>query len=181
VHLLDWPKAGEVDEQIVTDMSRTRQIIEAGLGRRMVKSETEQQVKVRQPLSRLVYPGEPLPDALQTIVAEEVNVKQALNDVNAADVTVDKQLTPELKREGLMRELVRQVQTARKAAGLNIDDRIVLAIVSDDAEVLKTLEEHAEIIKSETLATSLNEAEANQYVIDLTVDGYAIAINLAKA
>jgi isoleucyl-tRNA synthetase len=181
VHLLDWPKAGEMDERVIADMSRTRQIIEAGLGRRMVKSETEQQVKVRQPLSKLTYPGEALPESLQAIVADEVNVKQAVSDAEAQEVTVDKTLTPELKREGLMRELVRQVQTARKAAGLNIDDRIVLAIVSDDAEVLKVLDEHAETIKSETLATSLNESEPDQYVVDLTVDGYAVAINLAKA
>jgi isoleucyl-tRNA synthetase len=181
VHLLDWPKPGEVDVQVVTDMTRTRQIIEAGLARRMAKSETEQQVKVRQPLSMLAYPGAVLPEALQQIVAEEVNVKQVVNDADASEVTIDKTLTPELKREGLMRELVRQVQTARKSAGLNIDDRIVLAIVSDDAEVQKTLEEHSGTIKSETLATSLNEAEPDQYVVDLTVDGYPVAINLAKA
>jgi isoleucyl-tRNA synthetase len=181
VHLLDWPKAGAVNDTVVADMARTRQIIEAGLARRMAKSETEQQVKVRQPLSTLTYPGDVLNPALQEIVAEEVNVKQVVNDSKAKEVSVDKTLTPELKREGLMRELVRQVQTARKAAGLNIDDRIELAIVSAEDEVLKTLKEHADTIKAETLAVSLNEAEPTQYVVDLTVDGYPVAINLAKA
>lgn len=183
VHLLDWPKAGEVDEHVLADMARTRQIIEAGLARRMQKNDHEQQVKVRQPLSKLTYPGGVLPEPLKQIVEEEVNVKQAVNDAKVKEVAIDKTLTPELKREGLMRELVRQVQTARKAAGLNIDDRIVLSIVSADPEVLQMLEEHTETIKAETLASALNENEiaASQYAEDLTVDGYPVQIDLAKA
>ena len=181
VHLLDWPKAGVVDENVLTEMARTRQIIEAGLARRMAKSETENQVKVRQPLSKLAYPGEKLSDALQAIVEEEVNVKTAVNDAGAKEVDVDKTITPELKREGLMRELVRQVQTARKAAGLNVDDRIVLAVESADEEVKQTLAEHAETITAETLATSLNDAKPDQYTTDVTVDGFAVTVALAKA
>jgi len=183
VHLLDWPKLGAIDQTVLDDMARTRQIIEAGLARRMAKSETEQQVKVRQPLSKLTYPGQQLPDALQVIVADETNVKDVMNDPKVAEVVVDKTITLELKREGLMRELVRQVQTARKAAGLNIDDRIVLSVVSAEQEVLQALKEHAEIIKAETLATSLNENEVvtASYSEDLTVDGYPVEISLAKA
>ena len=52
VHLLDWPTSGAVDETVLSAMSRTRRVIEQGLALRMVKSETETQVKVRQPLAR---------------------------------------------------------------------------------------------------------------------------------
>lgn len=182
VHLLDWPKNGAVDQQVLGDMARTRQIIEAGLARRMAKSETEQQVKVRQPLGKLTYPGEKLPEALQNIVADETNVKDVVNDAEATEVVVDKTITPELRREGLMRELIRQVQTARKAAGLNVDDRIKLAIVSSDDEMLQTLKEHAETLKAETLAVSLDDELVNAlYSEDLTVDGYPVEISLVKA
>jgi len=118
-------------------------------------------------------------------LCEELNIKQVWMNTHDVPmkVVLNLEITPELKREGLMRELVRQIQTARKAAGLNIDDRIVLSVVSGDEEVLQTLTEHAETIKAETLATSLNENEldGSDYAEDLTVDGYPVEITLAKA
>jgi isoleucyl-tRNA synthetase len=183
VHLLDWPKAGKVDEQTLQKMAFVREVINEGLSQRAAAK-----IKVRQPLRELSVKGAPdyfenAEDEYVTILQEELNVKlaQCRTGGDKLEVTLNIEVTPELKREGLMRELIRQVQAARKSAGLNIDDRIVLAIISDDAEVLKTLKEHAETIKTETLATSLNEVTPEQYVVDLTVDGYAVAINLARA
>ncbi|TAH36476.1 isoleucine--tRNA ligase [Candidatus Saccharibacteria bacterium] len=177
VHLLDWPKAGAVDEAVLASMAQTRQVIEQGLSLRMQKSETEQQVKVRQPLSELTYGGEKLSETLEQIIAEEVNVKKV---THGDAVTLNKEITPELKREGLMRELIRQVQTARKAAGLNVDDRIVLEVVAEDEEVAETLKEHGETIQAETLATSLAPV-ADGYETTAKVDGFDIAIRLKKA
>src|SRR5690606_24668768 len=122
-------------------------------------------LKVRQPLKYVQVTSETdiaqsLDEVYQEIVKEELNVKEVmLGKGNAKRVTIDTAITPELKREGLMRELVRQIQTARKAAGLNVDDRIVLSVVSAEKDVLEAVEEHMDTIKSETLATSLNENE----------------------
>jgi isoleucyl-tRNA synthetase len=58
-------------------------------------------------------------------------------------VALDLALTPELRREGLARDLVRAVQEARKAAGLEVSDRIELA-VDATGEVGLALEEHRE-------------------------------------
>jgi isoleucyl-tRNA synthetase len=187
VHLLDWPKAGEVDQQSLDNMAIIREVINEGLSLR-----ASNKLKVRQSLRSVALAGKgleflvrraPQAEFYVSILVEELNVKDVDLQPSEASLSVelDTELTPELKREGLMRELVRQVQTARKSAGLQIDDRIVLAIVSDDTEVLKTLEEHAETLKGETLAVSLNEAAPDDYVVDLTIDGYAVAINLAKA
>lgn len=62
--------------------------------------------------------------------------------------------TPELEAEGVARDAIRAVQEARKNAGLEVSDRIELGLLAapDDAAALET---HAELIKGETLATSL--------------------------
>ena len=65
------------------------------------------------------------------------------------------ELTPALVREGLMRDAVRLVQDARKQAGLEISDRIELALVASDAEARAALEEHAATLAQEVLATTL--------------------------
>ncbi len=176
VHLLDWPKAGAIDEAVLASMAQTRQVIEQGLSLRMQKSETEQQVKVRQPLSELTYGGEKLSETLEQIIAEEVNVKKV---THGDTVNLNKEITPELKREGLMRELIRQIQAARKGAGLNVDDRIVLEVAAEDEEVLETLREHGKTIQAETLATSFAPV-ANGYETTAKADGFSVMIRLTK-
>lgn len=182
VHLLDWPKAGAVDEATLTFMGEARKIIEQGLALRMFKSETEQQVKVRQPLAKLDYTGQQLDSYYEAIIAEEVNVKQ-VNYAGAEGVecvVLDKTITPELKREGLMREIVRFVQNARKDAGLNVDDRIVLSLVTDDQELQQSITEFAQTIQDETLTVSLETGEYS-YQIDVKVEGVPLKISLQKA
>jgi len=64
VHLLNYPQNTEVDSEVLEQMARTRSIITDALALRMQKSETEQQIKIRQPLAKLTYPGEKLPELL---------------------------------------------------------------------------------------------------------------------
>ncbi|MGD0602140.1 MAG: isoleucine--tRNA ligase [Streptosporangiaceae bacterium] len=67
-------------------------------------------------------------------------------------VAIDIAITPELRREGLAREVVRLVQEARKADGLEITDRISLRWSADDPELTAALTEHARLIAGEVLA-----------------------------
>ena len=175
VHLLDWPAAGEIDEEVINEMQRTREIITEGLALRMQKSDTEEQVKVRQPLASLTYAGEKLPDFYEQIIAEEVNVKKV---EQGKETALDKTLTPELKAEGFVRELVRFVQSARKKAGLNVDDRIKLSVTCELSF------EQKEILTVETLATEFSMAgEAKNYAYDeiVSVNGESVTISLEKA
>ncbi|MDN4160238.1 isoleucine--tRNA ligase [Nocardioides abyssi] len=70
-------------------------------------------------------------------------------------VVLDTAVTPELAAEGLARDLVRQVQQARRDAGLEVSDRIALT-VTGPADVVAAAETHRELLTSETLATSLD-------------------------
>ena len=69
-------------------------------------------------------------------------------------VALELELDDELRREGLAREVVHAVQNARKAAGLEVEDRIELRLGGDD-ELLDAAREHADYVKGETLALEL--------------------------
>jgi isoleucyl-tRNA synthetase len=85
-------------------------------------------------------------------------------------VALDTKLTPELEQEGVARDLVRQIQELRKSADYNVDDRITVALINADADMLKNFSDY---IKSETLATSIESdiSEPDQFAEynDITV------------
>ena len=171
VHLLDWPEAGVIDEAVLTQMAKTREIITAGLAERMKKTETEAQIKVRQPLAKLVYAGEKLDDFYEQIIMEEVNVKSV---EHGEALALDKTLTPELLEEGKIRELIRFVQAARKKAGLNVDDRIKLVVSMEVPETYR------EMLMNEVLAEELVKEANFAYDEIVKVQGENIAISLEK-
>ncbi len=74
-------------------------------------------------------------------------------------VVLDTATTPELQREGLARDLVRAVQQARKDAGLDVSDRIVLEVGGAPA-VVEALEVHRDLVAGETLATEVAALDA---------------------
>ena len=171
VHLLDWPEAGVIDEAVLVQMAKTREIITAGLAERMKKTESEAQIKVRQPLAKLVYAGEKLDDFYEQIIMEEVNVKSV---EHGEALVLDKTLTPELLEEGKIRELIRFVQAARKKAELNVDDRIKLMVSMEVPETYR------EMLMNEVLAEELVKEGNFAYDEIVKVQGENIAISLEK-
>lgn len=101
-------------------------------------------------------------------------------------VVLDAEITPELAREGLARDLVRAVQQARKDSGLEVSDRISLTVTGSEA-VLDATIVHRDLIVSETLASqfgasgSLDDLPAGEGVAEATVgDGEQVRIALKK-
>ena len=171
VHLLNWPEAGVIDEAVLTQMAKTREIITAGLAERMKKTESEVQIKVRQPLAKLIYAGEKLDDFYEQIIMEEVNVKSV---EHGEALVLDKTLMPELLEEGKIRELIRFVQAARKKAGLNVDDRIRLMVSMEVPETYR------EMLMNEVLAEELVNEGNFAYDEIVKVQGENVAISLEK-
>lgn len=172
VHLLDWPEAGEINQEVLDKMARTREIITEGLALRMNKSETEEQIKVRQPLNEYTYSGEALGEYYEKVIADEVNVKRV---ILGDETKLDKTLTQELLEEGFIRELIRFVQAARKKAGLEVDDRIKLSI---DTEIDPRWQE---TLKNEVLAIELSQNDNYQYDEVAKINGQNVTISLEKA
>ena len=171
VHLLDWPEPGEIDHEVLDNMARTRQIITDALALRMQKSDTEEQIKIRQPLSKLTYTGDKLDDFYEQIIADEVNVKKV---ENTKEFTLDKTLTKELREEGTAREIIRAVQAARKRAGLKQDDQIRLSLS------ITPPEQYLDLIKSETGTKELNLQGNYAHDEIAKVNGENLTISLEK-
>jgi isoleucyl-tRNA synthetase len=189
VHLLDWPEAGHINEIVINNMEQIRSVVEQGLAERALKG-----IKVRQPLKKAtVYVLTEVTgtekEAYEQIISEELNVKAVEiltfdQSHKSPSLELDMEITPELRLEGLMRELVRNVQQTRKQAGLQVDDRIDLKLESDDVDLNKVLDnkELTEIIKQETLALSLNEKIDPDFSRELLVDNsIKTTIHLKKA
>lgn len=172
VHLQDWPEHKEVDQEILKQMAEVRAVINEGLALRMQKSDTEEQVKVRQPLAKLVYASEELPEWGIEIVKDEVNVKEVERGETA---WIDKNISEELAKEGFIRELIRSVQSARKKAGLNVDDRIRLSVSCEVPEEWK------ETLTQEVLALELTHDGNYAYDEIAKVSGENVTISLEKA
>ena len=83
-------------------------------------------------------------------------------------VALELELDDELRREGLAREVVHAVQNARKGAGLQVEDRIELAL-GGDPELLAAARDHEDYLAQETLATSVSyDAESGT---EATIEG----------
>ena len=171
VHLLDWPAAGVIDTHVLEEMARTREIITDGLALRMQKSDTEEQIKVRQPLAEMTYDGEELPEFYEQIIADEVNVKKV---VHGDTISLNKTLTDELVAEGFVRELIRAVQNTRKKAGLSVDDHILLSVSCDIPEA------YNDMFMAEVLADSVVNAGNYAYDEVAKVNGENVTISLEK-
>jgi isoleucyl-tRNA synthetase len=175
VHLLDWPANYTVDQQVLDEMATVRDYVNQALSLRAAEK-----VKIRQPLASVNIPSTGSSVNFEDILVEELNVKKV---IQGEKLELDFAITPELRREGLMREVVRHVQAARKAAGLNVDDRIVLALMvqPDGAgELEKAIEEHSKAIAEETLAAEYADVQ-DGYDATVKIEEYELRICLKKA
>jgi isoleucyl-tRNA synthetase len=115
-------------------------------------------------------------------LVQEVSTGWGVASEGGLTVALDLEITDELRREGLARDLVRAVQDARKAAGLNVSDRIVL-VVEAEGELAQALTHHRDLVAGETLAVELivgRGAEA-AFRQDAEVEGSVVTIWLARA
>lgn len=177
VHLQNWPQAGQIDEQIVADMAELRGFVNEALALRAKAG-----VKIRQPLSEVVLPRSA--DGVEwfsDILLEELNVKRVSWQAEASAIALDLTITPDLKNEGLAREVIRAVQNGRKKAGLNVDDRINLALMSDDPVLTQAIAQFKDEIYAETLAIGEQIAQADAYDEMVQVEKMNLAFKLEKA
>ena len=204
IHLKDWLAAGEVNSIVVEKMEMARRVISMGIMQRMQEDEYGK-IKIRQPLPYVELSSSiKLDKEYEDMIKEELNVKEIKPIEGKIENPVEngyhiilttewsvavrlsqtqlltrlnKTITPELKREGLVREVIRHVQSARKKADLQVDDRIMLQLTTDDEQLRQAINEHAEVIAAETLATF---GQSDVYSTTVAIEGAELQITLQR-
>lgn len=146
VHLMPWPEIEfEVDQVLEDNMSVAMEISSNAHAQRKAEN-----IKVRQPLGKLSYGGKRFPSEIENLIGEETNVKEIIFDakLKESEVVLVTTITPELKAEGEVRDLIRQIQEARKNAGTKLNDLVTVTLPDWPKE-------YEEFIKKQTLAKEL--------------------------
>lgn len=154
VHLTQWPKVNEglINQNLEDQMVLVRKICEAGHAKRK-----ELGIKVRQPLRKVKckIKSVKMDNGLIQLIKEELNVKDVsltASNIVEPEIELDTHLTDELREEGSARELIRQIQEARKLADCSLDEEIETCLPSWP----KKFEDQ---IKKETLSRRLLPGE----------------------
>ncbi len=130
VHLTIIKAPKKFDEEVLEEMQRVREIISD-----LLELRAKAGIKVRQPLASAIVPLK-LNSDTKELIKGEVNVKEVKE---GKELALDTKLTPELKREGYTRELIRQIQALRKKLGYKYGEAAEFLIEGSDEELVKQL------------------------------------------
>jgi len=118
----------------------------------------------------------------ERLTSEEVEVRAdkhadlALAEDDGWAVALDLDLDDELRAEGTARELIRALNDARKSAGLEIADRIVVTIDAEDS-LRAVIDTHRDVVASEVLATSINYGSGDR---SIEIGGQSVSISIQR-
>jgi len=176
VHLSDWPvvaksKAQSANRKLLEEMAEVRRLAALGLAEREKAG-----IKVRQPLASLKIKNLPagrqgqkskIKNELLEILKDEINVKEIVIDKKiAGEVELDTRITPELRNEGILRELVRTAQGLRRDSHCKIGDLISLYLEAP-AEVVAAAQANLEKFKKDIKAGAVEFRKADKFDAEL--------------
>jgi isoleucyl-tRNA synthetase len=138
-------------------------------------------IKVRQPLRAVTIAEKPLKPELESILLEELNIKVARYQGEGGGLTLDTEISPELKLEGLARDLVRKIQELRKQSGFSVEDRIHL-FYEGDGILAEALERWRDYIATETLAVAVTHGAAPNGASTETfqIEGHDLKVSVVR-
>lgn len=172
VHLTNWSTSHEVDEEVLEDMKEVRRIVSLALDVRK-----EANIKVRQPLICLyVRRKTPLSNELSALMQDELNVKGVqFQDFGNTEVWLDTNITPELKEEGDLRELLRAVQQERKKANLKPGDMTNLKIIAPK-EIQEIAKKYKNEIAEQAFVSEFEFEDGEKHKIILLTDNQYVRV-----
>ena len=180
VHLTDYPKGERKyqNKKILTLMQEVRDLAASALSLRQ-----KENIKVRQPLKELRIKNYELRDKgeLLEIIKDEINVKEIIFDGNISEeMELNTSITSELREEGMIRELTRQIQEERKNQGLVPQDKIILSLYVDNQEIKEMIQKRMDYIKKEASIEQFDFKENNFKGATINLNGNKIVIEVKK-
>lgn len=179
VHLQDYPKLKKIsddEKQLELDMESVREIANLGQAQRV-----ENKVKVRQPLQSVTlgkdYKGLKNNKDLLDIIADELNVKEVFFNNNNG-ITIDFNLSQELKEEGLVREIIRSVQDQRKKQNFKLNDEVNILWTSEDKDIQNIFTKYKENIQVAVKAKDIIQSEVDTNPVN--VNQYKVKFSIIK-
>jgi len=163
VHLENWPKVNKklIDKNLNQKMEKVREIVALALAER-----AKARIKVRQPLPKLEVRSKKLEEELVGLIKEEVNVKEVVTtETLAGMIELDTKITPELKEEGILREIIRNLQEMRKIAGFTPKDKILIQFMAEK-KLNDILLKNKENILKETKARDLKFGKKEKFKVE---------------
>ena len=125
-----------------------------------------------------------LPEEFDLLLEPKAEFKSSICALpsNDALVLLDLKLTEELKLEGYARDIVRAIQQARKDAGLELTDRIDIAISSNDNDLKKAVEQWNAYILEQTLGIKIQpQLDSSASKADVEIEGITASVSIKKA
>src|SRR3989344_4094916 len=181
VHLENWPKYDKnyIDSPVLENMKTARGIVSLALEKRAAAG-----IPVRQPLNLLIIYGQKLSDDFVVLIKDEVNIKKVefKKQKKELRVELDTKITEKLKKEGIYRELVRQINDLRKKAGLTIKDNILLYFETDSNLILSAIKNFEKELKKAVIATQIKrEKRETQENKELQIQNEKIWLGIDKS
>jgi len=186
VHLEGWVKYQDLSKThklVLENMEVVRKIVELGLAKR-----DEAGIKIRQMLSSVSIStnSKELDNDYKNLISDELNVQEIIwqkIDGNKVEVTLDTQITPQLKQEGIKRELIRLINTLRKDSGLSLGDQTQVFLQGANQEIKEVLVGMKADIMKDTLSNEVAAVDTLPEVLiskEVRVNEIKLVLGLTK-
>ncbi len=194
IHLQSWPEERELnkeEQEVIEKMALVREIVSLGLAKR-----DEYKIKIRQMLNpATVYVKDEkdvsiLDEKYLQIASDELNLvsldikhdKEKVVNEQRFNLELDTVISPELKKEGIKREIVRSINMIRKDEGLSRDISAKVILVTRDEDITDVIKSMNEEIKKETVSESieiqeeLNNEDETMKIKELKINSILITV-----
>ena len=127
------------------------------------------------------YDGQTVELGEEDLLIETAKVDGFVTEEDGSTVVVlDTRLTPELREEGFVRELISKIQTMRKEAGFEVTDHITVYQAGND-KITDIMKKYGDSIRHDVLAEAVVFGETDGYVKDWDINGEKTALGVKKA